>query len=156
MKSSIKYISICLAIAAPILIGGVSHTLSEEHLLEYSIQEIEFYDEDQCGDSGNGGNCGNTAKEIYWSALSNTFGPVQAAGIFGNIMNEGGFNPVSVESCTGNNPFDFKSDTWRSGWSAQEFTEGNKTTGVGSFGITWERYKYFDFIEEKNGKDLID
>lgn len=157
MKSSIKFISTCLAVLSPIIFAASTcHALSPEHLLKYSIQEIEFYDEDNCSDTSTGGNCGNSAKEVYWSALSNTFGAVQAAGIFGNIMNEGGFNPVSVESCTSNNPFDFKSDTWRSGWSAEEYTEGNKTTGVGSFGITWERYKYFDFIEEKNGHDLIE
>ena len=123
MKLNIKRTSICLGLIASIAIGaGTCYALSPEHLLEYSIQEIEFYDEDLCVDDSGGGTCGDSAKEIYWTALSDTFGPIQAAGIFGNIMNEGGFNPVSVESCTSNNPFDFKAKTWKSGWSAEEYT----------------------------------
>ena len=157
MKLNIKHISIGLIAATSIAIGaGVCHALEPEHLPEYSTQEIEFYDEDQCVDDSSDGTCGDSAKEIYWSALSSSFEPVQAAGIFGNIANKGDFNPVSVESCTVNNPFDFEAKTWKEGWSEEEYLNGTKTTGVGAFGIAADRSKYFDFIEENNGHDLIE
>lgn len=156
MRLNIKHISLVFAtILVPIIFGSSCHALSLEHFKTFSQNHIWFYDPDACDEGTSGGSCGNTAKEIYWSSLSTAFGPVAAAGIFGNIMNEGGFNPVSVESCTENNPFDFNNKTWASGWSEDEFLNGTKTTGVGSFGITSGRNKYFDFIESKGGLDLI-
>lgn len=143
-------LKVCHATSSTSTSGG-----DQSFVRRFSQNDIQFYDP-TCKETSGSDSCGSSPKEIYWTALSNAFGPVAAAGIFGNIMNEGGFNPVSVEACTGNNPFDFKNKTWKEGWSLDEYLHGTKTTGVGSFGITSGRNKYFDFIESKNGHDLIE
>lgn len=104
--------------------------------------------------------CGSTAKEKYWSALKNHFGAVPAAGIMGNIMSEGGFNPVTVESCTYLSPYDFGSNSWTNGWTwdryyNNDYSFNNSVTGVGSFGITIGRSDYLKYINSVDS-DLLE
>lgn len=123
----------------------------------FAQNNILFYDPDDCVKTSSGyisGICGSTAKEKYWSALRNRFNAEVAAGIMGNIVNEGGFNPVSVESCN-KTPYDFADNKWINGWTADRYwtsntSENGTTTGVGSFGITGTRSQYFEYIEEKD------
>ncbi len=149
MKFS-KWLSASLMLIAPLVIGGVCWGLSEKYLETFSQYDIMFYDPEQCA-TGSSGVCGSTAKEMYWSALRQTFGEVPAAGIMGNIMHEGGFNPVLVEACDHLNPFDFRQGTWKSGWSWEIYSTGvgqPHPSGVGAFGTTSERAKYIQSAPE--------
>ena len=134
----------------------------------FAQNNILFYDPDDCVGSGggnyNGSLCGDTAIEKYWSALTRHFTPEVAAGILGNMIHEGGFNPVSVESCIdARNPYNFDTKQWgANGWESFDFwwthdsktndpSDSTTTTGVGSFAITSGRASgYLAYIEAKD------
>lgn len=130
--------------------------LSETLLNKFAQNNILFYNPSDCIDNNPSGLCGNTAKEIYWSALSKyTNDPIKIAGIVGNLANEGGMNPVAWEggpnSCesAGING----SGELINGWDW--YYNGSSTcTGVGAFGLTSGLNKYLHYVND-NAPDLI-
>ncbi|MDO4746948.1 MAG: hypothetical protein Q4A70_01205 [Candidatus Saccharibacteria bacterium] len=115
--------------------------------------------------------CGTTAKEKYWVAIRQYFDEGATAGIIGNVMNEGMFNPVGTESGTWLWSWDFGNlksygmtgtNTWGNGWSWDRYynndcstsgshsgcPSGGQPTGVGAFGITAGRSAYLHHIND--------
>ena len=118
--------------------------LDEDTITFYALNDIFFYDP-SCIVEGSSDLCGNTAKEIYWSALSKYFDdPIHVAGIMGNLAYEGAFNPVSWEcykAINGSGNF-VKSE----GFNYYYNYDG--TIGVGAFGITSGLNKYLHSVNE--------
>jgi hypothetical protein len=75
---------------------------------------------------------GNKPEEKVWNYLiSLNFTPVQAAGIWGNIANEGGFNPTQIQIPPGGNTKDPSNlTTLEQGWGMFGFTPGNSIFGA--------------------------
>ncbi|MBR3138675.1 hypothetical protein IKG38_01505 [Candidatus Saccharibacteria bacterium] len=92
--------------------------------------------------------CGANAREKYWSALSNHFGPAAAAGIMGNIDNEGGYSPTLMEQ-TYLKAYDLSTKTWVNGWSWDSYyNSDDRPTGIGAFQITSGRSSYLHYIND--------
>lgn len=169
----IKGSSILLAIVASSLMvfyGSVfasipkpRNTLPEEKVAEYDPNSINIYNGSECTSGGYFSDiCGSNAKEKYWSALRKYFEPPVAAGIMGNIANEGGLNPVNMASSFPEyRVFDFNTNTWVNGWSWDTFynQEESPTTGrgfgLGCFGIFSGRTDYLHYINE-NAPNLLE
>lgn len=102
-RSRLGLITLVVMTVLTLVLGGRTvKALSEEELLEYSLNDIMFYR--QCGVSSGdalGGDItisGSTAEEKLWSGLRSFLSDVQAAGIMGNIGQEdGNYNPVRRE-----------------------------------------------------------
>lgn len=123
--------------------------LTEEDQLIYSLNGIIFPTTD-CVGGGSSSVCGNTAREIYWSALSQYIDdPIKIAGIVGNLMREGGMNPVAWEGTITNSDGSliYSWDFLYGGG-----VDGEK--GVGAFGITSGLSDYLHYIND-NYPDLL-
>lgn len=93
--------------------------------------------------------CGSNAREKYWSALSNHFGPAVAAGVMGNIDMEGGYSPTMMEQTPYLKAYDLGSKTWVNGWSWDSyFNSDDRPTGIGAFQITSGRASYLHYIND--------
>lgn len=124
--------------------------LSDEEYRIYSQNNIIFPTDDCVSTSGPSSICGDTAEEMYWSALSQFIDdPVKVAGVIGNLMNEGGMNPVawegSITKADGSLDYD-----WNHIYGGG--LDGNY--GVGAFGITSGLSTYLHFVND-NAPDLI-
>lgn len=118
--------------------------LSEDDLIIRSQNRI-FFPYDKCAKTGKSSNaCGDNAREIYWSALNQYIDdPVKIAGIVGNLMNEGGMNPVAWEGSITNGDGSL-SYSW-------DYIYGgglDGARGVGSFGITSGLSEYLHYIND--------
>lgn len=84
---------------------GKTIALSDEELVEYSLNDIMFYQKCPTGGSSNGesGMCGisvsgSTIEEKIWSGLTSFMSEEQAAGVMGNMKSESGFGPARHEN----------------------------------------------------------
>lgn len=131
-----------------------SHALTDEQYRTYSDADIYFYSDDCVGGGANGA-CGNSAKEIYWSILSKyTDDPIKLAGILGNLINEGGMNPVAWEGypSLGNGGVNGSGELV-GGWDAY-YNGTIIKTGVGAFGLTSGLDKYLHTVNDE-APDLV-
>lgn len=96
--------------------------------------------------------CGSNAKEKYWSALSNHFGAASAAGIMGNIDNEGGLSPTLMEQTPTHMAYNLSTHQWVNGWSKTDYFKRNDSpqtgniTGLGAFQISSSRVEYLKYV----------
>lgn len=103
--------------------------------------------------------CGSNAKEKYWTALTNHFGAAAAAGIMGNIDNEGGLSPTLMEQIPGHVAFNLSTMQWENGWTVDNYFTTDESpangniTGIGAFQISSGRSKYLQYVEQ-NEPDL--
>lgn len=142
-------------------------------LLKYSLNNIYFVKECDEGNTRRVNNgvakvSGSTADEKIWSALMSLDITAEvAAGILGNIHNEGGASPVRHEGCyegracpvgialdgSSSNPLDFDYENDEKGCKI-----GDTETGCGVGLIQWSfrrRTNLFKFAREKNSA-LVD
>ena len=87
------------------MIVGRTMALSEEELVEYSLNDIMFYQ--KCPTDGGSNEksemCGitvrgSTIEEKIWSGLTSFMSEEQAAGVMGNMKSESGFGPARHEN----------------------------------------------------------
>lgn len=125
-------------------------SLTEDEYVIYSQNDI-FFAAPGCTDTGGSSSiCGDTAKEMYWSALSQyTDDPIKVAGIVGNLMHEGGMNPVAWEGTITNSDGSL-AYSWDYIYGGG--LDGEK--GVGAFGITSGLGTYLHYIND-NYPDLL-
>ena len=124
------------------LIVGRVNALTDEEMVEYSLNDIMFYS--KCGDGGSNSECGitvsgSTIEEKIWSGLTSFMSEEQAAGVMGNMAHEGGFSPARHETTFLNSSPNFAITT-----------NTNDSYGIGL--IQWSfgrRVKLLDFIKEK-------
>lgn len=106
--------------------------------------------------SGSSGVCGDTAREIYWSVLSQHFDVIQVSGIFGNIDNEGGFGPTKWQYNLVASPgAPFKNHTFDELYNWPACSGEDCAGGVGSFQITSALGPYLRYIGQE-APDLLD
>lgn len=140
--------------------------LSTSQLEEFAQNNILFYDPSQCIGGTSSGICGSNTKEKLWTALRQHFDEVHTAAALGNILHEGGLNPLRWEYKAVNNgnppTFDSRIDDWN------KFYDGTYMNicydsdflswyciGVGDFAITSRLDEYLQYIKE-NEPDLFD
>lgn len=117
--------------------------LTDEEKIIYSQNRIIIPAPD-CISSSPSSICGETPKELYWSALSQYIDdPVKVAGVMGNLAAEGLFQPV----------------LWEIGYSAPWDTlyncgNGSCPFGVGAFGFTYHLGTYLQAVNAE-APDLI-
>lgn len=146
----------------PLIFGNPIHASSskliipQDQLNKFAPNDIIFYEPCTNGNIASSGTCGNTAKEIYWTVLSKyTDDPIKLAGIVGNLISEGGMNPVAWEvyPSAGSGGVDANSGELKGGWDA--YYNGNITlTGVGAFQITSGLDSYLHYVND-NAPALI-
>ena len=125
--------------------------LTEEEKIIYSQNSI-FFATPNCVTSGRPSSiCGDTPKEMYWSALSQYIDdPVKVAGVMGNLAAEGLFQPVLWE-------FAYTNDdgTLKASWD-RLYNCGNDDCpfGVGAFGFTYHLGEYLHAVNDEN-PDLL-
>lgn len=130
------------------LVTGSAKALDEQELLEYSLNDIMFYE--QCGNDGVTAECGiqvsgSTIEEKIWTGLTSFMSEEQAAGVMGNMAHEGGFNPARHETKFLNSSPNFAITT-----------DASTSYGIGL--IQWSfgrRVKLLDYIKEK-ADELLD
>lgn len=125
--------------------------LTEEEKIIYSQNDIIFPTSNCVTSSGPSSICGDTPKEMYWSALSQYIDdPVKVAGVMGNLAAEGLFQPVLWE-------FEYTNDdgTLQASWD-KLYNCGNDECpfGVGAFGFTYYLGKYLHAVNDEN-PDLL-
>lgn len=130
--------------------------LSEAQLNEFSQNDILFYDP-SCATSDSGTLCGNTAREKYWSAVSQYMDdPIHIAGVLGNMYTEGNYNPVAWQGYVGINPSGNFATSWDTLYNHSYNSNGDdNVVGVGSVGITWDLSVYLHYVDE-NAPDLLE
>ena len=137
------------AFAMPTLVSATSGTqgLSEEQLNMFAQNDILFYDPGECvGSGGSSTVCGDTAKEMYWSALSKYIDdPIKVAGVMGNLAAEGNFQPALWEYSITNSDGTL-TYSWESIYGGD--LDGKK--GVGAFGITSGLSTYLHAVNDDN------
>lgn len=132
--------------------------LSTTKLGDFAQAGILYYNPGECisGKKGSGAACGSTAEEIYWSTISKyNNDPIKVAGIIGNLVSEGGMNPVAWEGYPsyGNGGVN-SSGELVGGWDA--YYNGSITsTGVGAFAITSGLDSYLQYVNDSR-PDLVD
>lgn len=155
--------NVCIVLLGIVLISLVSvprsadaaqryQGLSEAQLGEFAQNGILFYDPGECigGSSGSGTLCGSTAREKYWSALSQyTDDPIKVAGILGNLAAEGNFQPVLWEYSITNSD-----GTLTYSWDYIYDGGLDGVKGVGAFAITYNLSVYLHAVNDNN-PDLI-
>ena len=155
--------NVCIVLLGIVLISLVSvprsadaaqryQGLSEAQLGEFAQNGILFYDPGECigGSSGSGTLCGSTAREKYWSALSQyTDDPIKVAGILGNLAAEGNFQPVLWEYSITNSD-----GTLTYSWDYIYDGGLDGIKGVGAFAITYNLSVYLHAVNDNN-PDLI-
>lgn len=158
-KSRIKAILSCLALVLafsqlPLVSNASAATLSNKLAASTSLtdDEMQIYSENNiifpapdCISSGGPTSiCGDTPKELYWSALSQYIDdPIKVAGVMGNLAAEGLFQPV----------------LWEIGYSAPWDTlyscgNGSCPFGVGAFGFTYHLGRYLHAVNDQ-APDLL-
>ena len=169
-----KYFGLAFALAIGTLIifhgsafaGEYSSIIPEEQIKENSQTDVNLVAPNCVSGGYYSSICGKTAKEKYWSALRKYFSAPVAAGIMGNIVNEGGLNPASIAYCyNGDNEdyraFNFSNNTWINGWDWDTFynSETSPLTGrgigIGAFGIYSGRTDYLQYIND-NAPNLLE
>ena len=131
--------------------------LSTTKLGDFAQADILYYNPGECisGKKGSGAACGSTAEEIYWSTISKyNDDPIKIAGIIGNLVSEGGMNPVAWE---GGPTYEGgginSSGELYLGWDF--YYDGNSSyTGVGAFAITSGLGSYLQYVNDNS--DYID
>ena len=135
-----------------LIISAPTSALSETDLRTYAKNSINIYS--PCGDdtslySGSVEVSGSNAKEKVWSALKSLgLSDEIAAGILGNIENEGSISPVRYE------------ESYRDSWANGSYDWENnpkESRGVGL--IQWSfnrRVNLFKYLRENGGSDLVD
>ena len=127
-----------------VIAQGSSSQLTPEEMLIYSQNDIIFPTPNCVESGGISSVCGDTPKEMYWSALSQYVDdPIKVAGIMGNLAAEGLFQPV----------------LWEIGYSAPwdvlyNCGDGTCPFGVGAFGFTYHLGKYLHAVNDAN-PDLL-
>lgn len=136
---------------------GKQQGLSTTKLGDFAQADILYYNPGECisGKKNSGTACGSTAEEIYWSTISKyNDDPIKIAGIIGNLVSEGGMNPVAWEG----GPTDEggginSSGELYLGWDF--YYNGNSSrTGVGAFAITSGLGSYLQYVNDNS--DYID
>ena len=82
------------------LVFNDANALTDDELIDYSLNEIMFYE--KCKVEGSSADCGitvsgSTIEEKIWTGLTSFMTEEQAAGVMGNMAHEGGFNPARHE-----------------------------------------------------------
>lgn len=101
-KRSILILIIGVILFGTTMVVNKTSALSDEELVEYSLNDIMFYS--KCGTGGGSSNecgitvTGSTIEEKIWSGLTSFLTEEQAAGAMGSIVNESGFSPVRHEN----------------------------------------------------------
>lgn len=146
--------------------------LSESQLNKFAQNNILFYapdgpDNGSCNSKGSSSSlCGSNTKEKLWTALRQYFDEVHAAAALGNILHEGGLNPLRWEYKAvndGNPPtFDSRIDDWNKlydGTYMKECYDSDFNSwyciGVGDFAITSRLDEYLQYIKA-NEPDLFE
>lgn len=153
--------AVCLAVAivsSIYIYAGEAVALSEDRLNNFAQNNILFYDPDNTGCIGSSSICGDTAAQKYWTAFRKYLNPVQVAGILGNIISEGSFNPVSWEAykvTNGLGQFVFDGG-WDRLYNDCDYRDKEHRcgVGVGSLGITAYLSQYLQFVN-KEAPDLL-
>ena len=101
------------------------------------------------------GACGDTAREIYWSVLGQHFDPIQIAGIFGNLTNEGSFGPTKWQYNLVASPgAPFQRHSFDELYNWPPCNGKDCAGGVGSFQITSALGPYLQYVN-KEAPDLL-
>lgn len=123
-----------------------ANQLSDQFASIFAQNNLNGWNPFECeSKKGSSGLCGDTAREIYWSALSQYFDdPIKIAGIVGNLANEGGMNPVAWEGSITNSDGSLTYD-----WDYIYGGGLDGAKGVGAFGITSGLSVYLHAVAEK-------
>lgn len=133
-----------LAIITYSSVQNNARALSDSDLNKFGQNDIMFYDPTStCTSSGY--LCGNTAREKYWTALSQYIDdPIKIAGIVGNLVHEGGMNPVAWEGVI------TKSDgSLVNNWDFYYNGYDDGKHGVGAFAITSGLSNYLKAVSDE-------
>ncbi len=126
-------------------------TLDDDELLIYGLNSIIFPDNDCINTGGSSSICGDNAKEMYWSALSQYIDdPIKRAGVMGNLSAEGAFQPVLWEL-----EYTNSDGTLAASWDKLYNCGGGSCPfGVGAFGFTYRLGEYLQAVNAEN-PDLL-
>ncbi len=158
VRATVSVVAVCLISTISIQANSAraeQRGLSNSDALMFSQNDITNWDPGECveRDLGSTGICGNSAKEIYISVLSQEYDMVHVAAIFGSISHEGGFNPVMWQ---GNAVGD--GGVWQNGRNFDYYYNNcgdSCGVGVGAFQITWGLSKYLQKINS-DAPDLLE